>query len=88
MFEIVLKRFFSKRIPGLLEKQLVMVLIRRIDVSKIDETSFLEFIFSTIDDFGVSVAILFAGASSGHTSIECRDLACGVESPPLKVVSV
>ena len=34
----------------------------------------------SIDDFGVSDAILLGGANS----IKCHDLACDVEPPPLK----
>ena len=51
-----------------------MVLIS-IDVSKIDELSFPEFIFSTIYDFTVNVTILFGGANSGQISIKLRDRA-------------
>ena len=38
----------------------------------------------TIDDFGVSDAILLGGANSGQTSVKCRDLACDAEPLPLK----
>ena len=37
-----------------------------------------------IDNFGVNNAILLAGVDYGQTSIKCRDLACDVETPPLK----
>ena len=73
VFQIVL-RFIYKRIVRLLERRSVVVLIR-IDVSKIDELSFPEFIFSTIYDFTVSVTILFGGANSGQISIKSRDRA-------------
>ena len=41
------------------------------------------FIVQTKDYFGVSIAIMLGGASSGQTSIKCSDLACDVESHPL-----
>ena len=42
------------------------------------------FIAQTRDYFGVSVAIMLGGANSGQTSIKWFDLACDVESRPLK----
>ena len=38
----------------------------------------------SIEDFGVSVAILPVGANSDQTFIKCCDLACDVESLSLK----
>ena len=40
------------------------------------------------DDFGVSDAILLGDANFGQTSIKCRDLACNVETSPLKIVRI
>lgn len=41
-----------------------------------------------IDDFVDSVAILLGGSKSGQISIECRDPACDVEPPLLKIVRI
>ena len=53
-------------------------------VSDICVRSQMLFVIKSIDDFGVSDAILVGGANFGQTSIKYRDLACGVEPPPLK----
>ena len=39
---------------------------------------------TSIDNFGISDAVLLGGANSGQISIKCRDLTCDVEQPPLK----
>ena len=44
----------------------------------------IAFVWLSIDDFGVSVAILLGGANSGQTSIKYYDLACDVKPPRLK----
>ena len=42
----------------------------------------------SLDDFGVSDAILLGDANSSQTSIKCCDLACDVKPLPLKIVKI